>query len=159
MSPSYTTDAILAGIGVFAFILGVVFYFVHGWQKLKIHASKTWPSVVGTIISSALERSNPKRSTAYCAAVRYSYRVGGKDYVSNRVFWGPNEGREQKMAEIVAEYPLGKDVWVQHDPKDPANAVLRPDIVSGLNVLFYYAGGMMALGIVAFGAGLYALSH
>ena len=159
MSPSYTTDAILAGIGVFAFILGIVFYFVHGWQKLKVQASKTWPSVVGTIIASALESSNSKINTAYSAAVRYSYRVGGKDYVSDRVFWGPNEGHEEKMADIVAEYPVGKDVWVQHDPKDPANAVLRPDIAVGLNALIYYAGGMMALGIVAFGAGLYALSH
>lgn len=159
MNASYTTDAVLAGLGVFAFIIGVVLYFVHGWQKLKLQASKSWPSVVGTITSSALESSNSKSSTTYSAAVRYSYRVGGKDYVSNRVFWGPNEGREQKMAEIVAEYPAGRDVWVQHDPKDPANAVLRPDVAVGLNAIFYYASGMMALGIVALGAGLYALSH
>ncbi len=158
MSTHYWIDAVLAGFGVVIFVIGAILYFVHGWQRLKTDRSKTWPSVVGTITSSALERSSPK-GASYIAAVRYSYRVGGTDYQSNRVFWGTQEGREQDMAAIVASYPAGKDVWVQHDPADPANAVLQPDKAIGLKTLFGYALTLMIFGLAALGAGLYALSH
>ncbi len=57
-------------------------------------------------------------------------------------------------------YPAGKDVWVQHDRKDPAKAVLEPDKNTGLSkVVIFYAAGMMLLGIAALWGGLYALSH
>jgi hypothetical protein len=159
MNPPYLTDAVLAGFGVIVFIIGVVLYFVHGWQRLKTDRSKSWPSVVGTITSSSLEKSNPKSNASYVATVRYSYRVGGADYASDRVFWGPQEGREQQMAELIAEYPAGKDIWVQYEPQNPASAVLRPELNSGLTPLFGYALALMLLGLVALGAGLYALSH
>lgn len=159
MNPHYWTDAVLAGFGVIIFIIGVVLYFVHGWQHLKTDRSKSWPSAVGTITSSSLEKSNPKSNTRYTAAVRYGYRVGDEDYASDRVFWGPQEGREKQMADLVAAYPAGKNVWVQYEPQNPANAVLRPEMNTGLRPLFGYALALMLLGLAALGAGLYALSH
>jgi uncharacterized protein DUF3592 len=159
MNAHYWTDAVLAGLGVLIFVIGVILYFVHGWQRLKTERSKTWPSVVGTIASAALEKSSPKGSANYIAAVRYSYQVGGKDYECNRVFWGPQEGLEKDMAAVVAAYPAGKDVWVQHDPADPGNAVLEPHKAVGLSSLFGYAPTLMIFGLAALGAGLYALSH
>jgi hypothetical protein len=64
------------------------------------------------------------------------------------------------MAEIVAAYPAGRDVWVQHDPQKPSNAVLEPDKNTGLTRgVYYYATALMLLGLGALGAGLYALSH
>jgi hypothetical protein len=160
MSPHYWVDVFLAGFGVVVFITGMFTYLVHGHQRSNVSASKYWPSVVGTIVASAVEQANPKSKTTYSAAVRYSYRVDGKDYEANRIFWEPNEGPEEKMAAIVAAYPVGKDVWVQHDRKDPAKAVLEPDKNTGLSrVVIYYAAGMMLLGIAALWGGLYALSH
>jgi hypothetical protein len=158
MSAHYWVDAALAGFGVLIFIIGVALYFVHGWQRLKVDRSKVWPSVVGTVTSSALERAVPKGNT-FRAVVCYRYHVAGKDYESNRVSWGSQEGRETDMAEIVETYPVGKDVWVQHDPRDPANAVLLPEINAVLRPLFGYALALMLLGLIAIGAGLYALSH
>jgi hypothetical protein len=159
MSAHYWVDAVLAGFGVLIFVIGAILYFVHGWQRLKTDRSKTWPSVVGTITSSALERTSPKRGASCVAAVRYSYRVGSRTFECNRVFWGTQEGREKDMAAVVEAYPAGKNVWVQHDPADPANAVLQPDKVVGLSALFGYALTLMIFGLVALGAGLYALSH
>jgi hypothetical protein len=159
MNPHYWTDAVLAGFGVIIFIIGVVLYFVHGWQRLKTDRSKSWPSAVGTITSSLLEKSNPKRNASFVAAVHYSYRVGAEDYASDRVFWGPQEGREKQMAELVAAYPAGKNVWVQYEPQNPANAVLLPEMNTGLRPLFGYALALMLLGLAGLGAGLYALSH
>jgi hypothetical protein len=160
MTVNYWIDAILTGFGVLVCITGMIMYMLQGNQRAKIGPSQTWPSVVGTIVSSALEQRNPKDKTVYSATVRYSYRVGGRDYESDRIFWGPNEGPRQQMAEIVTAYRAGRDVWVQHDPLNPANAVLEPDKNTGLSTgAFYYAVGMILLGIVSVGAGLYALSH
>ncbi len=86
MTAHYWIDAALAGLGVLIFVIGAILYFVHGWQRLKIDRSKAWPSVVGTIASSTLEKSSPKGGANCIAAVRYSYRVGDKDYEGNRVF-------------------------------------------------------------------------
>jgi Protein of unknown function (DUF3592) len=160
MSVNYWIDAILTGFGVLIFITGMIMYLVHGYQRAKIGPSRFWPSVVGTIVSSALEQPNPRHTKIYSVAVRYRYQVGGKDHESNRVFWGPNEGPREKMAEIVAAYPAGRDVWVQHDPRKPDEAVLEPEKNTGLTAgIYYYATAMMLLGLAALGAGLYALSH
>jgi hypothetical protein len=159
MNLHYWTDAILAGFGAVVFVIGMILYTAQGWQRAKFAPSKYWPSVVGTITASTLEKANAK-GPSYSAAVRYSYRVAGKDYESNRIFWGPNEGTQKEMADIVAAYPVGRDVWVQHEPKNPANAVLEPGRNTGLTAsVLFYAVAMMALGLVALGAGLYALSH
>jgi hypothetical protein len=160
MSPQYWVDTFLAVFGIVTFITGMFTYLVHGHQRSNVSASKYWPSVVGTVVSSAVEQRDPKKKKTYSAAVRYSYSVGGKVYQSDRVFWATNEGPEEKMAAIVAAYPAGKDVWVQHDRKDPAKAVLEPDKNTGLSkVVIFYAAGMMLLGIAALWGGLYALSH
>jgi hypothetical protein len=160
MSLHYWIDACLAAFGLLVFISGVIMYMIYGYQRAKIGPSRFWPSVVGTIAASALQQPNPKNKKSFSAAVRYSYRVGNRDFQSDRLFWGPNEGPEEQMAEIVAAYPVGRDVWVQHDPNNPANAVLEPDKNTGLTAgVYYYAVAMMALGVAGFGAGLYALSH
>jgi len=160
MSPQYWVDVFLAAFGIVIFITGMFMYLVHGHQRGNASASKYWPSVVGTVVSSAVEQRNPKNKKIYSAAVRYSYSVGGKEYQADRIFWAPNEGPEEKMAAVVAAYPVGKDIWVQHDRKDPAKAVLEPDKNTGLStVVVYYAAAMMLVGMAALWGGLYALSH
>jgi hypothetical protein len=159
MTLNYWIDTFLAGFGVLVFITGIVMYMLHGYQRAKISPSRFWPSVVGSITASAVEKLNAKKKI-YAAAVRYSYSVGGKEYQSDRIFWAPNEGSEEQITAIAAAYTVGKDVWVQHDPSDPANAVLEPDKHTGLTPgAYYYALVMMVLGIAAVGGGLYALSH
>ena len=160
MALNYWIDAFLTAFAVLVFITGIAMYMIYGHQGAKIGPSRFWPSVVGTITASSLQQPNPKKSAIYSVAVRYTYRVGGRDYECSRIFWGPNEGTEQEMAEIVAAYPVGKDVWVQHDKNDPANAILEPDKKTGLSpAIFYYSLVMMVLGVIGVGAGLYALSH
>jgi hypothetical protein len=160
MSLHYWIDACLAAFGLLVFISGVIMYMIYGYQRAKIGPSRFWPSVVGTITESRLEQPNPKKKTVYAAVVRYTYSVGNRDYQCGRVFWGPNEGSEQQMAEIVTAYPVGKDVWVQHDRTNPANAILEPEKNTGLTpALVYYGLVMMVIGTAGIGGGLYALSH
>jgi hypothetical protein len=151
-------NAVLIGFGVIAFAIGVAVYVVQFRQGLRADASKKWPTSRGTIVSSALEQS-PDHKRRYRAAVQYRYRVGGKDYEANRVFWGGSEGRQKHMASVVSSYPAGSTVPVHYDPQNPDEAVLDPTQNVGSRPLVLYAMGMMTLGLFSFTGGVYALLH
>jgi Protein of unknown function (DUF3592) len=151
-------DAFLIIFGVIALAIGVAVYVVQFRQGLRADASKKWPTSRGTIVSSALEQT-PENKRRYRAAVQYRYRAGGKNYESNRIFWGGNEGRQKHMTSVVASYPAGGEVRVHYDPQNPAEAVLDPTQNTGSRPLVVYAMGMISIGVFAFGGGLYALLH
>jgi hypothetical protein len=151
-------DAVLAGFGVIAFVIGAVVYVVQFRQGLRADASKKWPTASGTVTASAVEKS-PDHKRRYRAALHYSYRVAGKEYRSTRVFWGGNEGREKQMLSVVETYPAGGKVRVYYDPRNPAEAVLDPIQNTGSRQVVLYALAMMTLGLFAFTGGVYALTH
>jgi hypothetical protein len=151
-------DAVLIAFGSVAFAIGATLYVTQFRQGLRAQASRQWPTSSGTITASTLEKSLDSKRR-YRAAVRYRYRVGGKDYESNRVFWGGNEGREKSMASVVGFYPAGRKVKVFYDPQNPAEAVIDPIQNAGSRPLVLYAMGLMTLGLFAFTGGIYALVH
>lgn len=151
-------DAILVGFGVIAFAIGAAVYVIQFRQGLRADASKKWPVSPGTIVSSALERV-PENRRRYRAAVVYRYRVEGKNYESNRIFWGGNEGRQKHMTSVVDAHPAGSKVRVYYDPRSFAEAVLDPTQNTGSRPLVIYAMAMISLGVFAFTIGLYALLH
>jgi len=151
-------EAILVGFGVIAFAIGVALYVVQFRQGLRADASKRWPTSAGIVTASALEQL-PANKRRYRAAVRYSYRVGGRQYQGDRIFWGGNEGRRRHMASVVETYPAGGNVPVHYDPQNPAEAVIDPTQHVGSRPLVVYAMAMMSLGLFAFAGGVYALLH
>ena len=150
-------DAILAGFGVVVFIIGAALYWAQSRQRARTAESQSWPVAAGTIAKSSVEKWSSKKRTAHAALVRYSYRVGTRDYQSNRVFWGLNEGPEKEMNALAAAYPVGSAVQVHYDPQHPATAVLQPERNTGLKALSLYGATLMLLGIVGLGSGLFAL--
>jgi hypothetical protein len=152
------TNAILIGFGAIAIAIGTALYVAQFRQGLRANASKRWPVSSGKVLASALEKS-PDGRWRYRAAVQYRYRVGAKEYQSDRVFWGGNEGRQRHMASVIATYPQGCKVSVHYDPQNPAEAVLDPVQNPGSKPLVLYAMGMLALGLFAFTGGVYALIH
>ncbi len=157
MASHHLIDAILIGFGLIAVVIGVVLYVVQFRQGLKADASTKWPTATGRIASSSLEKSDG--IWRYRAAMQYSYRVGTKEYRSNRIFWGGNEGRHKHMASVVATYPAGSRVRVHYDPQNPAEAVIDPIQNTGSRPLVLYAMGMATLGLFALTGGIYALMH
>ena len=151
-------NAVLIGFGAIAIAIGVVLYVVQFRQGLRADASKKWPRASGTVTASAMEKT-PQQWPRYRAALQYSYRVGGKDYQSSRVFWGGNEGREKQMASVVETYPAGGKVRVYYDPKNPAEAVLDPIQNTGSRQVALYALAMITLGLFTVTGGVYALLH
>jgi hypothetical protein len=147
---------VLIAFGVIVIAIGAVLYIVQFRQGLRADASKSWPTASGTVTASALEKSPGKR-WRYRAAVQYSYRVGAKDYQSDRIFWGGNEGRERHMASVVTTYPAGAKVKVRYDPQNPAEAVLDPLQHTGSRAVVLYAMGLIALGLFSLTGGIVAL--
>jgi len=151
-------EAVQIGFGAIAIIIGVVLYGVQFRQGLRADASKKWPRTSAIVTASALEKL-PEYRRRYRAALQYSYRAGGKDYQSTRVFWGGNEGREKNMASVVETYPAGGKVRIFYDPKNPAEAVLDPTQNTGSRQVVIYALAMITLGLFAFTGGVYVLLH
>jgi hypothetical protein len=151
-------NAILIGFGVIALAIGIALYVVQFRQGLRADASKRWPTSPATVTASALEQS-PDNKRRYRAAVVYRYRVGAKEYQSDRVFWGGNEGRRKHMASVVETYPPGCKVPVHYNAQNPAEAVIDPVQHTGSRPLVLYAMAMMALGLFALTGGVYALTH
>jgi hypothetical protein len=151
-------NAVLIGFGVIAVAIGAVVYAVQLRQGLRADASKKWPTAPGAVTASALEKS-PEGRWRYRAALQYTYRVGGKDYQSNRIFWGGNEGRQKHMTSVVETYPAGCKVRIYYDPKNPAEAVLDPIQNTGSRPVVLYALAMATLGLITLTAGVLALVH
>jgi Protein of unknown function (DUF3592) len=151
-------NVVLIGFGAIAIAIGVALYVSQFRQGLRATASKRWPVSPGTVVASALQKS-PDGRWRYRAAVQYRYRAGGKEYQSDRIFWGGNEGRQKHMASVIAAYPQGAKVSVHYDPQNPAEAVLDPAQNIGSRPLVLYAMAMIALGLFVLTGGVYALLH
>jgi hypothetical protein len=151
-------NVVLIGFGAIAIAIGVALYVSQFRQGLRATASKRWPVSPGTVIASALEKS-PDGRWRYRAAVQYRYRAGGKEYQSDRIFWGGNEGRQKHIASVIAAYPQGSKVSVHYDPQNPAEAVLDPAQHIGSRPLVLYAMAMITLGLFVLTGGVYALLH
>lgn len=108
---------------LFAFLVAVsiaVFGVLLGEYRYAV-ASESWPSTQGEVLSSAVRRSGRTR----WAAVRYSYRVGGKEMVGARVRYVAPVALEWAST-TVSRYPAGTPVTVYYDPEQPRESVLEP---------------------------------
>jgi hypothetical protein len=103
-----------------AIILGVIFF-----MRRKMAAVSQWPSTMGIVNASYLERrsSSEGGSTNY-PVVQYSYQVGGQPYQNSKLAPGPEVGGTG-AGNVVARYPAGAQVMVFYDPQNPAEAVLE----------------------------------
>jgi len=129
----------------------------------RAKASKSWPSVEGTVLSSEVtedwdtttsSRGGRRReSVTYGAEVSYQYAVDGRSYTSTRVSFGQYQSSNcGHAAGIVGRYPEGKKVDVHYDPASPGTAVLEPGAGGGayipllIGVVFVIAGGASIAG-------------
>ena len=141
------------------------------WRlRKKATASKGWPTVEGTIISSEIVTRTEQREASsfssdssessiviggsavryvYTAAVRYRYAVRGTDYESDHIQWGGqvSTNRQGNAAAVVAAHPVGARVTVHYDPADPKSAVLYPEAKGAIWILVLLAAVFAVVGI------------
>jgi hypothetical protein len=94
--------------------------------RRKMRMVHEWPTVMGTVIASYLERrrSSSNRGSINYPVVQYSYQVNGRMYTSTKLAPGPEVGGTG-AGKVVARYPAGAQVMVFYNPQDPADAVLE----------------------------------
>jgi|SRR5579859_2033963 len=118
---------VAAFVGVLAFILG----FDAFRQYRTATKASSWPRVQGRILSATLE-DGPSSGrlmpvATHRVAIKYTYEVGGREWTSQRVFFGDQSFEKGDGArDRVRRYEPDSAVDVFYNPDDPAQAVLEP---------------------------------
>ncbi len=95
----------------------------------KAVASKNWPVVKGTVISSNVIRPSGK-STKYVAEITYSYIIGNKEYTSKKLKATAARGTSEWAKAKVEEYPANAFVSVHYNPQKPELGIIEPGLQS-----------------------------
>lgn len=116
----------LGVIGFVFLVLNVIFLGIIFFMRRRMAAVSRWPSALGTVNASYLERrssSSDSGSTNY-PVVQYSYHVGGQAYQGTKLAPGPEVGGTG-AGKVVARYPAGAQVMVFYNPQNLSDAVLE----------------------------------
>jgi hypothetical protein len=106
-----------------ALIFLIIFPFAlyKAWQNVQTaKASASWPTTTGKITASEITKVMFRRQPR----ITYSYSVNGAPFTSQRVSFAGGF-RPKEVDPILARYPVGGEVTVAHDPKNPAEATLE----------------------------------
>jgi hypothetical protein len=73
--------------------------------------------------------------TFYKAEVKYQYIIKGKEYFSERIYYGDYIGKNRSSGpkSIVEKYSKGEKIPVYYNPKHPSSSVLE----TGINSVIY----------------------
>ena len=169
----WNISAVLDGLeGYFpekAFLPGMAFFILGGLMMLAmLWASRRqateasgWPQTSGRIVASTVENYRQRVGgartgtlvTFYQPVVEYAYRVADHDYHSTQLSFGGKAAGSQEIAEAkAARYPLGSEVVVHYDPKNPSNAVLDLKVAYGVPLLVI---AVVFLGLAVFFSGAF----
>ena len=112
-------------------IIGLVFLLLNGiflgilfFMRRKMAAVSQWPSTMGSVIMSTLDRRSSDDGYTDYPLVQYSYQVGGQAYQGMKIAPGPEVGGTG-AGKVVARYPAGAQVMVFYNPQNPSEAVLE----------------------------------
>ncbi len=117
--------------------LGIMLIRKHSKSKQKAAEALNWPTVLGRVTRSEIERSESTdedgTSYSYTPKIEYVYHVLGQDYTNNKVAFGGFSGSSSpKSSELVVhKYPLNDSVTVFYNSANPHEAVLEQTVGSG----------------------------
>ena len=83
-----------------------------------------WPSTMGTVMMSTVDRRSTSEGYTDYPVVQYSYQVGGQSYQSYKLAPGPEVGGTGAR-KVVARYPAGAQVMVFYNPQNASDSVLE----------------------------------
>jgi hypothetical protein len=155
--------ALLLPLSALALAAACVYgYFV---QRRKARESLEWPSVEGEILAAEVdtetvrEEDNNGKSrtvTRYRADVRFAYRIGDHDYISDTLTSDgmPDVHASSRDAdETASRYRVGQKVTVHYDPKKPNAGILErgnTDVATALLAVGAFVGIIGTLFLLAF---------
>lgn len=115
-------------VGIMGFVLllmnGIFLGIIVATQRKMAQVSQ-WPSTLGTVNNSYLERRRSSKggSVSY-PVVEYSYQVQGRSYQGRKIAPGMEVGGTG-AGRVVERYPAGAQVMVFYNPQDHTEAVLE----------------------------------
>lgn len=126
-------------------------------QSLALH----YPTVVGRVTRSEVTRhSGSKGGSTYGARVEYTYQVGPEEYTGTRVRYGEFNSSDSDWARaMVAAHPVGKEIPVHYNPKDPGDALLTPGVEGSDLMILLFLTPFNAILIGVWAAGGSAIWH
>lgn len=128
-------------IFVVLFGSGLIFSYV------QTRKSARWPSTLGRVTASFIKEKMRKGRTRYKPRVEYTYTVNGATYSGKRFTYGsrsPIRTREEAQ-KFLAPYPVGAEVQVFYNPKDPSQCCLFSGGEGGILAM---AGALVVIVIV-----------
>lgn len=146
-------------MGIIFAIIGAAVFFLFALPPLQYSiASKTWPSVPGTITRSEVDVWKRDGKTHYEPDIAYSYTVDGKKYSSAKITVGdaPLDNNVSAAKRLQAEYPVGTEVPVYYDPELPGSSALEPGTKAGDYMLAGFAAIFFLVGLFALNRGIKA---
>ena len=146
-------------IALICFGLVMLLFFVAARRTAKQAA--TWPLVRGKIVKSEVEEyeerdedsdGHTRWRTAYRPAVEYAYAVNGRAYRGNQVSYGMTvSAGKGYAAKVAAKYPLGGEIDVHYDPKEPSNSALTAGGAGMTWIIFVAALAVFAVAAALLG--------
>lgn len=106
------------------FLLNAIFLAVIYFMRKKMAEVSQWPSTMGSVVMSTVERRSTSDGYTDYPVVQYSYQVVGQSYQSTKRAPGPEVGGTGARG-IVAKYPVGAQVMVFYNPQNPSDAVIE----------------------------------
>jgi hypothetical protein len=124
---------VLSALGVVLPTLGIVGGV--GWfiskrarqARAMLAAAQSWPSTTGEVIKSRVQVSGGDHTTV-SPYVLYTYQMGEMDFNGTQIRAGDQfyaSYNSTKSYDIVDKYPVGAQVTVYYNPKDPTQAALE----------------------------------
>lgn len=148
---------ILAFLAMSAVMLSILGFY---WKKVRlVRQSRRWPSTVGEILRSRVERVSNDEGSHYSAKVVYRYSARGRVYEGDtvQIGVGGDSGAKRKAKETADRYPVGSQAMVYFDPEKPDRACLERSGEGGWVFYFlavFYPVFLVVIFLEAFPIGL-----
>ena len=143
-------------IGLVIFlIVGGLLSFADIWLLDRYNESqdsKDWPTAIGTIEESYIEKSTDSDgNTTYYLVIEYSYSIDGTDYDNSAIgMWGASSewghGDPWAIDEYLEKFPEGEEAKIYYNPDDYRDSVLEPG-VSGLLYFLLFLVNLILVGL------------
>ncbi len=137
--------------GLFLLVGASLTYALLGRPLVMIVKARGFTPTNCVILSSQVVTSaSSKGSSTYRIEMSYKYRVGGREYRSDRYDWsvGSTSGRASKEA-VVERYPEGSEATCYVNPRDPTDAVINRDFEAvylvGLFPMIFFVVGLVGV--------------
>lgn len=97
----------------------------NGLALHKDYAAESWPITTGTVIATNIQH-RCGRANSHNPVVTYQYEIGGKEYNSQRLYFGGSPCFSESTARaVVQRYPTGRILDIRVNPSEPNEAVIE----------------------------------